>query len=113
MSSINPIVVFNEMDDQEVEGFTDGLMGSATLGTGQFCTNPGVVFHPGGDWGKAFVSSYAKKMSEFSPCPMLHKGIRQAYLSGLNRLASTSGIEVVHQSEVDLQVPVVWLVPVS
>ena len=39
MSSINPIVVFNEMDDQEVEGFTDGLMGSATLGTGQFCTN--------------------------------------------------------------------------
>ena len=45
MSSINPIVVFNEMDDQTTEEFTDGLMGSATLGTGQFCTNPGVVFH--------------------------------------------------------------------
>ena len=105
MSSINPIVVFNEMDDQTTEEFTDGLMGSATLGTGQFCTNPGVVFHPGGNWGKTFVSSYAKKMSEFSPCPMLHKGIRQAYLSGLNRLSSTPGIEVVHQSELDLQDP--------
>ena len=44
-------------------------------------------------------------MSEFSPCPMLHKGIRQAYLSGLNRLSSIPGIEVVHQSELDLQDP--------
>lgn len=41
MSSVNPLVVLPGVDHAK---FADGFVASLTLGVGQFCTNPGLVF---------------------------------------------------------------------
>ena len=92
MSSVNPIFVLPGMELEQIEGFTSGLMGSATLGVGQFCTNPGIVFHPSGDFGVQLKSSYIEKMKSVDVCPMLHRGIRDAYYEGINGLMNCDGV---------------------
>jgi NADP-dependent aldehyde dehydrogenase len=98
MSSVNPVFVLSKMEGEEMDQFAEGLTGSANLGVGQFCTNPGIVFHPAGEWGKKFAEVYAEKMSVTKPCPMLHQGIKDAYETGLNGLVSCNGIDVVYRS---------------
>ena len=101
MSSINPLFVLSEMDEIKVKDFSSGLCGSATLGVGQFCTNPGIVFHPGGEWGEKFITQYADKMKEVSASPMLHSGIKDAFEQGLKALESCEGVELVHRTTLD------------
>ena len=98
MSSINPIFVFSGMSTEQTEEFASGLLGSATLGVGQFCTNPGVVFHPGGEWGDHFAKLYSRMMQEISASPMLHDGILSAYENGLNSLSSCEGVKSLHRA---------------
>ena len=83
------------MDPDKTNTFAEGLTGSATLGVGQFCTNPGIVFHPGGEWGEGFITTYAENMQKVAVCPMLHQGIKDAYEAGLKGVASCDGVEVV------------------
>ena len=44
MSSLNPVVVFPGLDDSELDGFIEQWSGSILMGSGQFCTKPGVAF---------------------------------------------------------------------
>ena len=99
MSSVNPVFVLPGMESNEIDGFTSGLMGSATLGVGQFCTNPGIVFHPGGDFGEQLKSAYIEKMKSVDACPMLHSGIRDAYQKGINELKSCEGVRLEYISD--------------
>ena len=99
MSSVNPVFVLPGMETAEIDGFTAGLMGSATLGVGQFCTNPGIVFHPGGEFGEQLKSSYIEKMKSVDACPMLHSGIRDAYQKGINELKSCEGVALEYISD--------------
>ena len=43
MSSVNPVFVLPGATRRRPEEIADGLLGSFTLGVGQFCTNPGLV----------------------------------------------------------------------
>ena len=55
MSSINPVVVLPEALNAHSDQLAQGLHGSVTLGLGQFCTNPGLVFLPEGEAATAFA----------------------------------------------------------
>jgi len=44
MGSINPVFILPGAMQQNAEALATGLHGSVTLGVGQFCTNPGLVF---------------------------------------------------------------------
>ena len=46
MSSINPIVILPGALERGEEALAEAFFGSLTLGVGQFCTNPGLVFLP-------------------------------------------------------------------
>ncbi len=48
MSSVNPIFLFPDALREREEQIAIGLHASVTLGAGQFCTNPGLVFLPTG-----------------------------------------------------------------
>lgn len=97
MSSVNPIFVLSGINSTKIEAFAEGLSTSATLGVGQFCTNPGIVFHPGGQWGEEFISHYSGKMAKVAPAPMLNRGICESYEKGLDFLANLQGVEVVRR----------------
>ncbi|MBT3635643.1 MAG: aldehyde dehydrogenase (NADP(+)) [Opitutae bacterium] len=95
MSSINPIFILPGLGEERMNEIATGLQGSATLGVGQFCTNPGIVFYPRGPGGESLVAGYVGKMKETVSSPMLHEGIRKAYGEGLDSLTGCEGVEVL------------------
>lgn len=63
MSSVNPIFVLPGAIEERAEVIADELSGSALLGTGQFCTSPGVVVLQGGDATEGFVEMVRERFS--------------------------------------------------
>ena len=52
----------------------EGLHGSVTLGAGQFCTKPGMVFLPAGEHAKNFSQNLSKRIGESGSQVMLTPG---------------------------------------
>ena len=66
--------------------FAQAYVGSLTLGSGQFCTNPGLLFLPTGPAGDAFVAATAAAVSGATGQTMLTPGIAGAYDAGTGKL---------------------------
>jgi len=89
MSSTNPVFVLeSSLPGQVAEGF----FGSLTLGSGQFCTNPGLIFVPEGAAGDQFVATLVGLVSSSVGQTMLTAGICQSYVDGASRLAAIDGV---------------------
>jgi NADP-dependent aldehyde dehydrogenase len=116
MSSINPIFILpGALAERGVE-IGDGLVGSVSLGVGQFCTSPGLVFLPGeGD--DAFVTQVSKGLSAVEPITMLHQGIAQNFRVGVSEMANqqrvTKVTEVPSEDGSGKGAPVVFRAPVA
>jgi len=88
MSSLNPVFVLPGALASDPRGRAKGLHGSFTLGAGQFCTKPGVVFFPETDGADVFREELRSLTATSAPFSMLHGGIADAYHRGLeDRLA--------------------------
>jgi acyl-CoA reductase-like NAD-dependent aldehyde dehydrogenase len=81
LGSVNPVVVLPSADAQQV---ATGFAASLTMGVGQFCTNPGLLFVPGGD--DELRKALAEAVANTTGGPMLAERIREGYLGGLERL---------------------------
>lgn len=95
MSSINPVVVLPGALEGDVAALAQAYVGSLTLGSGQFCTNPGLLFLPSGERGDAFLRAAGEAVSGASGQRMLTPGIAEAYASGTANLRGTDGVRVV------------------
>ena len=94
MSSINPVVMLAGALEERSEKLADEFCTSCLMGTGQFCTNPGLVLLPAGKAGEAFVSAVAARFKK-SPCgTLLAEGARTALLDAISTLKS-AGAEIV------------------
>ncbi|WP_281171884.1 aldehyde dehydrogenase (NADP(+)) [Algoriphagus terrigena] len=87
MGSVNPIFTFPKKLENELESMAKAFIGSLTLGVGQFCTNPGLIFVPESQ-AKAFESAIAAELNAIASAPMLHPGIAQAYYDSIQYLQS-------------------------
>jgi 2,5-dioxopentanoate dehydrogenase len=99
MSSVNPVFVFPNALQQRGDKIASGLHGSVTLGAGQFCTNPGLVFIPDGAISNEFIHELQNKMQQTPPFVMLTSGICSAYRRGMKALADHSGVEALSRDE--------------
>lgn len=98
MSSINPVVVLpGALASNDVAAFAQAYVGSLTLGSGQFCTNPGLLFLPAGQQGDAFLEAAAEAVAAASGQTMLTPGIAEAYRTGTATLRDVAGVRVVAQ----------------
>jgi len=79
MSSINPVVLLSGALSERSDAVALGLAGSVSMGVGQFCTNPGLVFLPEGNATEAFIATFSNLMDESKGGTTLHSGIAQAY----------------------------------
>ncbi|MFI7614101.1 aldehyde dehydrogenase (NADP(+)) [Nonomuraea terrae] len=80
LGSVNPVVVLPSAPVKEI---ASGFAGSLTLGVGQFCTNPGLMFVPEDDeLRKAIVEA----VEGTTGGPMLAERIRDGYVGGVERL---------------------------
>ncbi|MRX42235.1 aldehyde dehydrogenase (NADP(+)) [Agromyces kandeliae] len=94
LSAVNPVLITPAAIEARADALATGLAGSFTLGAGQFCTNPGVVFAPAGSGFGERVRA-ALDAASTGPAPMLTDGIAAAFASGIADLAGRDGVEVV------------------
>ncbi len=92
MGSINPVFVTAAALERRGAAIAAGLHQSVLLGVGQFCTNPGVVFVPGGELADHFVGELAERFAQSEQHTMLHHGIRRAFDAASRRVAAVNGV---------------------
>jgi NADP-dependent aldehyde dehydrogenase len=83
MSSVNPVFVLPNALKLRAEPLAAGLHASVTMGVGQFCTNPGVVFITGDD--SNFVSRLTALMAETPSAAMLNRRISSSYRTAVTQ----------------------------
>lgn len=94
MGSTNPVFVLPGALAQRAEEIAKGLVGSVTLGVGQFCTKPGLVFMPESAEATKLIDTAAAALAAVAPGVMLHNGIRGHFQSNAKRLGETPGVTV-------------------
>ncbi|WP_327086525.1 aldehyde dehydrogenase (NADP(+)) [Nonomuraea sp. NBC_01738] len=87
LGSVNPVVVLpSALEGESARGaLARGFAGSLTMGVGQFCTNPGLMFVPED---RALLEELGETVSGSAGGPMLGERIRDGYLGGLERLGA-------------------------
>jgi NADP-dependent aldehyde dehydrogenase len=95
MGSVNPMFLLPEAVRARGDSIAKGLAGSFTLGSGQFCTSPGLIFMQSGKDLEDFVQTFGEAVSETAASVMLHGGILSAYEDGRDRLAEAEGVELI------------------
>ena len=95
MGSVNPQFVFPGMLDADPHAFADGLFASVTMGNGQFCTCPSLVFVPEGESLDAMTGHYNELVSGSSGAPLLNAGIADSFESGIARWQDIEGVEIL------------------
>lgn len=91
LGSVNPVFVTAAADAARGETVAEGLVGSFTLGAGQFCTKPGLVLAPRGSRLVAALAGGALPPA----APLLNDRITDAYLHGRQRLRDHPDVRVV------------------
>ncbi|HEY9131103.1 MAG TPA: aldehyde dehydrogenase (NADP(+)) [Dyella sp.] len=87
MSSVNPVFLLPGALTAKAEALGEAFIGSLTLGAGQFCTNPGLVFAVAGEALARFEAAAAASLARTRAATMLTSGIHAAYERGIERLA--------------------------
>jgi len=99
MGSVNPLFIFPDALKTKSNDIAQGLVASVTLGAGQFCTNPGLVFLIGDKpQMDTFIGQLVTTISSVPPAPMLTPDILKAYQNGLEDLAKVKGIKWDHHN---------------
>jgi NADP-dependent aldehyde dehydrogenase len=101
MSSVNPVFLLPGALQERASEIAAGLHASVTLGVGQFCTNPGLVFLPSGAAAEEFRTKLTELMRATPACPMLHHGIREAYAGGVARSQKSAQVQTLVVSPTD------------
>ncbi|MCF6523950.1 aldehyde dehydrogenase (NADP(+)) [Streptomyces sp. JJ36] len=94
LGSLNPVVVTPAAAAERAADIAAGLAGSMTLGTGQFCTKPGLVLLPEGPDGDGLVDALSTAVGGAAPSVMLLPGMREAYLAETGTRAALPDVEV-------------------
>jgi NADP-dependent aldehyde dehydrogenase len=95
MSSVNPVVLMPAALATRAEALGAAFVGSLTLGAGQFCTNPGLVFALEGSDLQRFETAAVAALNAAAPHVMLTPGIFGAYEQGVDRLAGRAGVALL------------------
>ena len=95
MSSTNPVFILPGALRERGAKIAAGLHASFTLGAGQFCTKPGMVFLPEGSEASTFVGELQNSVNGSSPFTLLTGVIRSSYNAGLDSRRGKSKVKAV------------------
>ena len=103
MGSVNPVVILPKALENRATEIAKTYSGSITLGTGQFCTNPGLILGIKSDGLTNFVETLAEEIVKIEPSVMLHPNITGAYEKDKATAVSQKGIEVLAEYETEVK----------
>lgn len=95
MGSINPVVILPKALEQRGNDLAATYAGSITLGTGQFCTNPGLILGIKSNGLSNFTKELATKIVAINPTCMLHPTIAKSYAANKEKALQQNGLTLV------------------
>ena len=95
MSSVNPVVLLEGALAARGEAIASGMVGSCTLGVGQFCTQPGVLLVVRSAASESFLQKLAGLFSAAPEGVMLTSGIRRAYAAAVANRSARKDVRVL------------------
>ena len=95
LGSVNPVVVTAAAAAERPEQIGRDLAAAVLLGSGQFCTKPGLCFVPEGPEGDAVVTAMGAAFDGTAGFTLLDAGIAGRYRSGVAALASHEAVAQV------------------
>ena len=93
MGSVNPVLILPSVAKRNRTNVAKQLAGSITLGSGQFCTNPGLLMLSGGDESLDFLKELATELATVQPATMLTSSISNAYIEGIKTQRAVAGVK--------------------
>lgn len=99
MGSLNPVFVTGGALAERGEQIADAFVQSMTLGTGQFCTKPGLLFLP--DNARAFEERVVARLRQTAPGVLLNQAIRNTLMERLSGTTTLDGVEVLSADDGD------------
>ena len=103
MGSVNPVIILPEALKNRAAAIAKTYSGSITLGTGQFCTNPGLIIGLKSEGLTNFVNILAKEIVTVEPSCMLHPNIVRAYEANKEKALSQKGLKVLANYDTEVQ----------
>lgn len=95
MSSINPVVLLPNLLSRRAEGLGPAFIASLTLGAGQFCTNPGLIFCLDGPDAERFLAAAADALASVEPQVMLSPQIFGEFANKVTKLREHAAVRQV------------------
>ena len=95
MGSVNPVVLLPEILKTESEKWAKSVAQSVTMGSGQFCTNPGILLGIKNSDLDHFTEILAREINEVVPASMLHPVIANKYDDGRSQMQQQKGTSLV------------------
>jgi NADP-dependent aldehyde dehydrogenase len=95
MSSTNPVFILPGAMRERSESIAVGLHTSFTLGAGQFCTKPGMVFFPQSSEAATFTDKLRQLVVGSAPFHLLTKSIYSSYDSALAGRKNNPAVRLV------------------
>tara|TARA_B100000780_G_C21099539_1_gene443657 strand:- start:47 stop:1609 length:1563 start_codon:yes stop_codon:yes gene_type:complete len=98
MGSVNPVILLPGALQSKWESIATGLAGSVTMGSGQFCTNPGLVFATATandpTMLSKFINQVARTVNNIPPSDMLTELIGVNYMQHLSEMEAIEGVTI-------------------
>jgi NADP-dependent aldehyde dehydrogenase len=95
MSSTNPVFILPRALRERAGDIAAGLHTSFTMGAGQFCTKPGMVFLPQGSDAAAFAGKLRRLVGESAPFHLLTKTIHSSYDSAIAQRKTEAAVKLI------------------
>jgi 2,5-dioxopentanoate dehydrogenase len=98
MSSTNPVFILPGALRERGENIAAGLHTSFTMGAGQFCTKPGMVFLPHANAAASFTDKLRQLVAGSTPFHLLTRSIRSSYDSALAGRKADTAVTLVAEA---------------
>jgi NADP-dependent aldehyde dehydrogenase len=104
MSSVNPLVILPGALRERAKALAEGLLGSFTLGVGQFCTKPGLIFVRNSPEATEFIHHFSASVQAAPRGVMLTPGIRGAFEEKKKKLLASPDLDQIGAAAIKLEV---------
>jgi len=95
MGSLNPVFFTPTVLAEKSEELAKAAMDSALLGSGQFCTKPGIIVVPNDGAGDKFIENVQSYIAEQKVGPLLNKGIATRFIEAISSISKTKGVKLL------------------
>lgn len=99
LGSINPVVVTEQGWQSRGDEIAQGFVSSMTMGIGQFCTKPGLVFVPSALADQAKDAIVNALQSVELPGKMLNDRIAEGFAEARNHVAELKGVDEISRGD--------------